>query len=113
MDQAVDLAKQSDSTIIMLLVVIVLLAMALIPLIKTIASIDSRKRKEDFDRENRLIHVIEKNTEVNTALKTLIEANQRHCEECRQEQRDMFRKVFDNQEISNVKLAEISQRLEN
>lgn len=112
MEQAVDLAKQSDSTIIVLFVVIVLLFIALIPVIKTLASIESSKQKQNYEREARLIQVIEKNTEVNSALKTLIEANQKHCDSCREEQFGFFRKLFDNQEITNTKLAEISIKID-
>lgn len=109
---AVDLAKESDSTIIILLVVVVIALIALIPVIKTLSKIDKEKRKQEYDREDRFIQVIEKNTEVNTALKTLIEADRKYCDECRREQRDLFRKVFDNQETANVKLAEIAQILD-
>ena len=111
MDAAVNLAKQSDSTIIILIVVIAVIIIALSPVMKTIASIDSVKRKQDYEREGRLIQVIEKNTEVNSALKTLIEADQKHCDECRQDQLHLFSKVFDNQEITNMKLVEISTTL--
>jgi len=111
MESAITLAKQSDSTIITLLVVVALIIVALIPVMKTIASIDGTKRKQDFDREGRLIQVIEKNTEVNSALKSMIETDQKHCGVCRLEQFNLFRKVFDNQEIANVKLAEISQKI--
>jgi signal transduction histidine kinase len=119
MEQAVDLAKQSDSTIIVLLVIVVILAIALIPLFKTFSEIGQRKRNDTYaredmllKREDKLLQVVERNTEVNAALKTLIEQDQKHCDECKKEQRDLFRKVFDNQETANIKLAEISQRLE-
>jgi len=112
MESAITLAKQSDSTIITLLVVVALIIVALIPVMKTLASIDGTKRKQDFDREGRLIQVIERNTEVNSALKSMIETDQRHCGTCRLEQFGLFRKVFDNQEIANMKLAEISQKME-
>jgi hypothetical protein len=113
LESLVELAKHSDSTIIILLVVIVALIIALKPTIKTLAAISKEKRKQDYEREERLIRVIEKNTEVNTALKTVIEADKKHCDICRQEQFGLFRKVFDNQEIANMKLTEISATLEN
>jgi len=112
MNSAITLAKQSDSTIITLLVVVALIIVALIPVMKTLSSIDNTKRKQDFDREGRLIQVIEKNTEVNSALKTMIETDQKHCGVCKLEQFALLRKVFDNQEIANVKLAEISQKID-
>lgn len=107
MVQAADLAKQSDSTIIILLVVLVFLIIALIPVMKTRAAIKTNERRQEFDREGRLIQVIEKNTEVNTALKTLIEKDQKHCDGCKSEQFALFKKMFDNQETSNMKLTEI------
>jgi DNA-directed RNA polymerase specialized sigma24 family protein len=111
-ENATELAKDSDSTIIILLVVLVILAIASIPVINTLAKIRKGKRKDEYDREIMLIQVIEKNTEVNAALKTLIEADQKHCDQCKSEQRNLFRKVFDNQEVANVKLAEIAQKLD-
>lgn len=111
MDPVVNLAKQSDSTIIILIVVVALVIIAFIPVVKTLASINNTKRKQDYEREGMFIQVIEKNTEVNSALKTLIESDQKHCEECRNDQIHLFRKVFDNQEIANMKLVEISTTL--
>lgn len=111
-EQASDLAKQSDSTIIVLLVVLVILAIASIPVINTLEKVRKGRRAEKHVREDRLLKVIEGNTEVNSALKTLIEADQKHCDECKSEQRALFRKMFDNQEIANMKLTEIAQKLE-
>jgi hypothetical protein len=112
MGEAVTLAKQSDSTIITLLVVLALIIVALIPVMKTIASIDGTKRKQDFDREGRLIQVIEKNTDVNSALKMMIEGDQKHCGTCRVEQFNLFNRLFANQEIANNKLTDISHQLD-
>lgn len=111
MESAINLAKQSDSTILILIIVIALVILALIPVMKTLASIDSAKRKREFDREGRLIGVVERNTEVNAALKTLIETDQKYCEECRSDQQNLFQKVFENQEITNMKLVAISTTL--
>ena len=104
MESAVNLAKQSDSTIMILIVVVALVAVALSPIFRA-------KRKQEYEREGILIQVIEKNTEVNSALKTLIEADQKHCEDCRNDQVALFNKVFSNQEITNMKLVEISTTL--
>jgi Na+-translocating ferredoxin:NAD+ oxidoreductase RnfG subunit len=112
MDQAIELAKTSDSTIIILLVVIAIIVVALIPVMKTVANIRANEKKQDYDREGLLIQVIQKNTEVNSALKTLIESDQKHCDTCKSEQFALFKKMFDNQEIANMKLTEISQKLE-
>jgi hypothetical protein len=109
MDQAINLAKSSDSII---LILIVILAIILVPVAKALSKINLDRRKYDIEREGRIIKVVEKNTEVNTALKTLIENEQKYCAECKQEQRGLFKKLFDNQEIANVKLAEISTHLE-
>jgi hypothetical protein len=112
MESAVNLAKQSDSTIITLLVVIAFIVVALIPVMKTIATIDGTKRKQDYDREGRFILVIEKNTEVNSALKTMIESDQKHCGACRVEQVGLFNRLFTSQETTNMKLMEISQKID-
>ncbi|MBS7527837.1 hypothetical protein KHM83_14225 [Fusibacter paucivorans] len=107
MNNAIELVKQSDSAIIILLVVIGMLIVALMPVIKTVSSIGIEKRKQATEREGLLIKVIERNTEVNAALKTLIESDQKFCAECKSEQQALFRQLFDNQAIANVKLAEI------
>lgn len=112
MDQAIELAKTSDSTIIILLVIMAIIVVALIPVMKTVANIRANEKKQDYDREGLLIRVIQKNTEVNSALKTLIESDQKHCGTCKSEQFALFKKMFDNQEIANMKLTEISQKLE-
>lgn len=111
MEQAAELAKNSDSILLVGLVVLALIVVALIPVMKTLSNIAKDRRKEDFEREGRLIQVVEKNTEVNAALKTLIEKDQKFCADCRQEQRALFRTMFDNQEIANIKLAEIQVTL--
>jgi hypothetical protein len=107
LDNALELVKQSDSAIIILFVVWAIASIALMPVIKTLASIASEKREQATEREGLLIKVIERNTEVNAALKTLIESDQKFCAECKSEQQALFRKLFDNQEIANVKLAAI------
>lgn len=90
MDKAVELAKTSDSTIIILLVVMAIIVIALIPVMKTVANIRANEKKQDYDREELLIQVIQKNTEVNSALKTLIESDQKHCDTCKSEQFTLF-----------------------
>lgn len=106
--RAAELAKYSDSTIIILLVVIVILILALIPVMKTTASINQDKKKYELDRENTIIRVVQDNTEVIASLKTLIETDQKFCADCKNDQMHKFRKIFDNQETVNVRLAEIS-----
>ena len=111
MNSAIDLAKQGDSTIIILIIVVALVIVSLVPVMKTLASIDSAKRKREIDREGQLIGVVERNTEVNAALKTLIESDRKVCEECRNDQQNLFHKIFENQEIANMKLVAISTTL--
>ena len=111
MNSAIELAKQGDSTILILIIVIALVIVALVPVMKTLSSIENAKRKREFDREGRLIGVVERNTEVNAALKTLIETDQKVCEECRADQQNLFHKIFENQEIANMKLVAISTTL--
>jgi len=110
-NSAIELAKQGDSTILILIIVIALVIVALVPVMKTLSSIENAKRKREFDREGRLIGVVERNTEVNAALKTLIETDQKVCEECRADQQNLFHKIFENQEIANMKLVAISTTL--
>lgn len=109
--QAVDLVKQSDSTILITVAVIVFLAVIAIPFIKTMAAIRSTARKEAQAREDMLIQVIKANTEVNASLKTLIEADQKHCNECKKAQLSLWQAVQQSQEQSFVKLVEIQSVL--
>lgn len=105
--QAVDLVKQSDSTILITIAVIVFLAVIAVPFIKAMAAIRSTARKEAQAREDMLIQVIKANTEVNASLKTLIEADQKNCDECKREQLSLWQAVQQSQEQSFVKLVEI------
>lgn len=105
--QAVDLVKQSDSTILITIAVIVFLAVIAIPFIKAMAAIRSTARKEAQAREDMLIQVIKANTEVNASLKTLIEADQKNCNECKREQLSLWQSVQQSQDQSFIKLVEI------
>ena len=105
--QAVDLVKQSDSTILITIAVIVFLAVIAVPFIKAMAAIRSTARKEAQAREDMLIQVIKANTEVNASLKTLIETDQKNCDECKREQLSLWQAVQQSQEQSFVKLVEI------
>lgn len=105
--QAVDLVKQSDSTILITIAVIVFLAVIAVPFIKAMAAIRSTARKEAQAREDMLIQVIKANTEVNASLKTLIEADQKNCDDCKREQLSLWQAVQQSQEQSFVKLIEI------
>jgi len=105
--QAVDLVKQSDSTILITIAVIVFLAVIAVPFIKAMAAIRSTARKEAQAREDLLIQVIKANTEVNASLKTLIEADQKNCDDCKREQLSLWQAVQQSQEQSFVKLVEI------
>lgn len=105
--QAVDLVKQSDSTILITIAVIVFLAVIAVPFIKAMAAIRSTARKEAQAREDMLIQVIKANTEVNASLKTLIEADQKNCDDCKREQLSLWQAVQQSQEQSFIKLVEI------
>jgi len=105
--QAVDLVKQSDSIILITITVIVFLAVIAVPFIKAMAAIRSTARKEAQAREDMLIQVIKANTEVNASLKTLIETDQKNCNECKREQLSLWQAVQQSQEQSFVKLVEI------
>lgn len=111
MDKAVELAKQSDSTILILLVILALIIIALIPVMNSVAKIQERKRQQDYDREGQLIRVIQSNTEVNSALKTLIETDQKHCSECKTDQVIMFRDLQNSNVDIRDKVTEIRNHL--
>ena len=105
--ETIDLAKQSDSTIIILIVVIVGAAIALIPLIKLIMTARDKRYQRDIVQQNKLLEVIQNNTAVNVALKTLLEEDRQYCSECRREQHGMFKQIQDTQDVANMKLVEI------
>lgn len=105
--QVIDLVKQGDSTILLAIVIVVFLALITMPFIKTMASIRSTARKEAQSREDMLIQVIKANTEVNASLKTLIETDQKNCDECKREQIGMWQTIKNSQEKGYIKLVEI------
>ena len=105
--QVVDLVTRGDSTILLAIVIVVFLALITMPFIKTMASIRSTARKEALSREDMLIQVIKANTEVNASLKTLIETDQKNCDECKREQIGMWQTIKNSQEKGYVKLVEI------
>lgn len=105
--QTIDLIKQSDSTILIAIGILVLLAILAIPLIRTLSEIRSKTRKEAQAGVELLVKVVQENTAVNASLKTLIEKDQKFCKDCRNEQLSMFRQLQDNQDLANMKLVEI------
>lgn len=106
-EQTSDLIKQSDSTILIAIGILVLLAILAIPLIRTLSEIRSKTRKEAQAGVELLVKVVQENTAVNASLKTLIEKDQKFCKDCRNEQLSMFRQLQDNQDLANMKLVEI------
>ena len=99
--------KNSDSTILVTIAVIVFSALALIPVIKLVSTIMERKRKQEIEREDRLLEVIKNNTEVNTSIKTLLEHDRKNCEKCKEDQLKMIGELQDNQDIANMNLVRI------
>jgi Na+-transporting NADH:ubiquinone oxidoreductase subunit NqrC len=104
---AIDLAKQSDSTIIILIVVIVCAIIALKPVMKMWVAAKDKQQQREIDQQYKLMEVITNNTEVNVALKTLLEEDRRNCVDCRKDQLRMFGQIQDNQDVANMKLTEI------
>lgn len=105
--QTIDLIKQSDSTILIAIGVLVLLLILSIPVINTIAKIRREFRQDTHNREDMLIKVVQENTAVNASLKTLIQEDKKVCDDCRRQQIGMFRELQDNQDVANMKLVEI------
>jgi hypothetical protein len=58
-------------------------------------------------QQDRLIAVIQANTDVNASLKTVLEEDRKHCAECRSTQLGMFKQIQDTQDVTNMKLVEI------
>jgi len=102
-----DLTKQSDSTIIVLIIVLVSAFLAMKPIIKIWIAAKDKYHDRDIEQQDKLIAVIQSNTEVNASLKTLLEEDSKHCADCRTHQIGMFQQLQDNQDIANMKLVEI------
>lgn len=95
-----DIISRTDSTIIILMVVLVSCIVALRPVIKMwVAAKDKQV--------DRLIAVIQANTDVNASLKTVLEEDRKRCAECRNMQLNMFKQIQDTQDVTNMKLVEI------
>lgn len=103
----IGLAKQSDSTIIVLIVVLVAAIIALIPVIKILMIAKEKQYRKEVDQQDKMLAVIQANTEVNASLKTVLEEDRKYCNECHAQQISMFRQLQDNQDIANMKLVEI------
>lgn len=95
-----DIISRTDSTIILLMVVLVSCIVALRPIIKMWLA--AKEKQQD-----RLIAVIQANTDVNASLKTVLEENRKYCAECRTSQLAMFQQIQNTQDITNMQLVEI------
>lgn len=95
-----DIISRTDSTIIILMVVLVSCIVALRPVIKM--WVVAKEKQQD-----RLIAVIQANTDVNASLKTVLEEDRKRCAECRSTQLSMFKQIQDTQDVTNMKLVEI------
>lgn len=99
-----DIISRTDSTIIILMVVLVSCIVALRPVIKIWVA--TKEKQQD-----RLIAVIQANTDVNASLKAVLEEDQKRCAECRSMQLNMFKQIQDTQDVTNMKLVEIHTAL--
>lgn len=95
-----DIISRTDSTIILLMIVLVSCIVALRPIIKMWLA--AKEKQQD-----RLIAVIQANTDVNASLKTVLEENRKYCAECRTSQLAMFQQIQNTQDITNMQLVEI------
>ena len=95
-----DIISRTDSTIILLMAVLVSCIVALRPVIKMWLA--AKEKQQD-----RLIAVIQANTDVNASLKTVLEEDRKRCAECRSMQLNMFKQIQDTQDVTNMKLVEI------
>lgn len=107
MKDAVDIVQASDSTILRLIVVVAIVVLAMLPLISKLAKIQEKRRDFDYERERHLIQVIQSNTEVNVALKSLIESDQKNCADCKNEQLQMFRDIQTDSDSMKLQLHDI------
>jgi hypothetical protein len=95
-----DIISKTDSTIIILMIVLVSCLVALRPIIKIWLA--TKEKQQD-----RLIAVIQANTDVNASLKTVLEEDRKRCAECQSTQLSMFKQIQETQDITNMKLVEI------
>jgi predicted Holliday junction resolvase-like endonuclease len=107
MTDAIELAKQSDSTIIILIIVLVLSILALIPVIKIIGKHTIKLKQMEIEQQDKILTALTANTDVNASLKTVLEDDRKKCDKCRTDQLRMFKDLQDNQDIANMKLVEI------
>ena len=102
--EILELAKQSDSAIIVLIVVLIGAVLTLMPAMKMWINAQDKIHEREIKQQDKLLVVIQANTEVNASLKTVLEEDRRFCTECRREQSRMFGQLQDNQDVANLKL---------
>jgi hypothetical protein len=96
-------AQKSDSMFVLLAIIIAMVAIVIaIPILKIMAKRDIEKAKKDLEkldkytqREGQIIHVVQQNTEAFTKLVTMLEVNNRNCDNCKTEQTGLWIKAND------------------
>ena len=109
---AAELAKKTDSILLALLVVLTICLIAAIPLFKTLSKMRLDRDEIRLRQENRMLLVIERNSDVNASLKTLIEISNKQCVDCQGKQLGLFRRMFDHQNEVADRLQTLSDKSE-
>lgn len=116
MDQGMDVlgtvaAKTTNDVILSMIVVAVVLIVLAIPVIKLISKASMERRQQELNREALILDVIKENTSVQAGLKTLLEQNNKACDECKTEQYRRFDLISSTQTQHTELLTKIGGKL--
>lgn len=118
-DNLTDIANSTtNDAIVMAIVIAIVVIMVLIPLVLIYNKRDKERLQQYIQREGQILQVIKDNSEayrqtssVMTKLTTLLENNDKHCDDCRAEQLSRYNDILKRQEKMNIALAEINTKL--
>lgn len=115
MESVLNAASNADSTILITLGMVVASLLLLRPVIKM--WLDSREKTAQAQREHEkaqkeselavqreILKVVSSSVEVNTALKTLIEQNYTHCDDCKSQQMTILTKIQEDISFITVQM---------
>lgn len=103
--------RTNNDMVLALVVIAVVVIIIAIPIINIITKGKEKRLQQYVDREALLIQVVEKNTQVNSELKTLLETNNNNCAQCRIDHQDSLDKLAVLVTQHNEKLIEVHTQL--
>lgn len=115
-----EIAKNTTNDAVLLAIVVaIVLVVILVPLYMIYTKRDGERLTQYIQREGQILQVIKDNSEayrqtsgVMTKLATLLENNDKHCDDCRSEQLARYDNILTRQEKMNNILTELNVKIE-